>query len=105
MTERRVSSRVEVKLFLSQYEKDRQLRVLAANLSPTGIFVHRVNGPDLCADRVVGLELLLPDEKETIWARGEIKRVESDEMASGLGIEFTGIPELYAARISEFIGE
>ncbi|HLU66221.1 MAG TPA: hypothetical protein VKZ63_08085 [Kofleriaceae bacterium] len=95
-SDRRIGIRIDLELFLNQYVRDRPYRVLAANLSETGIFVHRVSVADGGAPRgaaaasswashapqasatppgtPVGLEIELPGTGEVIWARGEVCR-------------------------------
>lgn len=83
--------RVDFPLFLNQYVGERRFRVLASNLSETGIFLNRVEAGRRCQRTVCGIEIALPGTADTIWARGEISRQRPDQLVRGLGIRFSGI--------------
>ncbi|HEY7958394.1 MAG TPA: PilZ domain-containing protein [Polyangia bacterium] len=76
---RRDDDRIPAQIFFNQYVRDRLHRAVTTNLSPTGLYVHRVYGarnrPLTLGrdDRFVQIELPLPGTSDTIWARGEIR--------------------------------
>lgn len=87
-------------MFLNQYVGDRRFRVLAANLSETGVYLNRVNSP--AQTPVFGLELALPGVSETIWARGEVRRDHPDAVVSGAGIQLTGLARRHARLLRDW---
>jgi hypothetical protein len=91
-------------VFLDQYVGDRRFRVLAANLSETGVYLNRVNRMGAQAS-VFGLELKLPGVAETIWARGEVRRDQPGEMVSGSGIQLTGLARIHARLLRDWCVE
>lgn len=102
--DRRIGARIDFPLFLNQFVGDRRFRVLAANLSETGVFLNRVNSRAARAP-VFGLELELPGVSETIWARGEVRRDRPDAMVSGAGIQLTGMARRHARLLRDWCVE
>ncbi|HUS68014.1 MAG TPA: PilZ domain-containing protein [Kofleriaceae bacterium] len=105
-SDRRIGMRIDLELFLNEYVRDRPYRVLAANLSETGLYFHRVS-PDPAARLVpqgtpVGLELELPETGEVIWARGEICREAWGKTLRGTGVRFADMPRCHARLVREF---
>jgi len=75
-----------VELFLNQYIRDRRFRVLARDLSPTGLRVQKLVERRMPLSRIVSLELALPGIDEVIWASAEPRfdTVDDDFQVSGL---------------------
>ena len=105
-SDRRIGFRVELELFLTQYIRDRPFRVLSANVSETGLYVHRValdpNASLFPPGTPVGLELELPGTGEVIWARGEICRERRDRALCGSGVRFADMPLVHARLVRDF---
>jgi hypothetical protein len=105
-SDRRIGIRIDLELFLNQYIRDRPYRVLAANLSETGIFVQRV-APDprsrpIVPGTAVGLELELPGTGEQIWARGEVCRETLGRSVRGSAVRFADMPRVHARLVREY---
>ncbi len=127
---RRDVDRIPLRIFLNEYVADRLHRAVTANISPTGLYVHRVFAAGLKRlqfgreDRFVQLEFTLPESDEVIWARGEIRYDELDEseperaprrrrgenaralgpsMVHGTGIFITDIAGAHARLLRDYV--
>ena len=105
-SDRRIGMRIDLEMFLTEYVRDRPFRVLAANLSETGLYFHRV-AADPAAQLVpagtpVGLELELPGSGEVIWARGEVCREAWGRTLRGTGVRFADMPRCHARMVREY---
>jgi hypothetical protein len=92
-------------MFLNEYVADRPHRCLSVNLSESGLYVHKMVQAVRRNNRVVGLEFELPGTGETIWARGEVCYDTLDDYFHGTGIRITGIPQLHARLLRDYIQE
>ncbi len=104
-SDRRLGFRVPLEMFLNEYVQDRAHRALSVNISETGIYVNKVIAPLQRSTRVVGLEFELPGTGETIWARGEVRYDTLDDYFHGSGIRITGIPQLHARLLRDYVEE
>jgi c-di-GMP-binding flagellar brake protein YcgR len=107
--ERRDTQRVPLEIFMTEYVDENPHRALTTNLSPTGIYVHRVQRPRwfLRDDRFVQLEFALPGTTDTIWARGQIRYDELGlpELVHGTGIQFVDLARGHRRLICDFVME
>ena len=107
--ERRDTQRVPVEIFMNEYVDDVPHRAVTINVSPTGLYVHRVHRPRWFArdSRVVQVELTLPGTSDSIWARGEIRYDELGlpELVHGTGIALTGIARGHSQLLRDFVME
>jgi hypothetical protein len=110
MQDRRDDHRIPIRMFLNEYVRDRLHRAVTTNLSPSGLFVHRVYGagakrlPAGRHDRFVQLEFALPGTGETIWARGEIRFDElGSDLVHGTGIALTDIAGKHQRMLKEYV--
>jgi hypothetical protein len=110
MQDRRDTHRIPLRIFMNEYVRDRLHRAVTTNISPTGLYVHRVfaNGakrlPMGRHDRFVQLEFDLPGTGETIWARGEIRYDELGfDLVHGTGIALTDIANKHQRMLKEYV--
>jgi hypothetical protein len=117
--DRRDVDRVAVQIFLNEYVSDRLHRAVTTNVSPTGLYVHRVFSNGLRRlqfgreDRRVQLEFALPGMSDTIWACGEVRydelghaaRSGDEAMVHGTGIQFVAIARGHARLLRDFVIE
>lgn len=109
MSDRRETHRIPLRLFLNEYVNERMHRAMTTNVSPTGLYVHRVSGLKGLQfgrdDRYVQVELQLPGTSDTIWARGEVRYDDLglDPMIHGTGIFLTDIARGHARMLKEFV--
>ncbi len=99
-----------LRMLFNEYVRERPHRVMATNVSPTGLYVHRTFDTGLRdlqfgrEDRFVQLEFELPGTRETIWARGEVRY---DDLASdllhGTGVHITDIARSHARLIRDYV--
>lgn len=100
--DRRFGSRIDFPVFLNQYVDDWRFRVLATNLSETGLLLGRVRSARADNRPVFGLEIDLPGAAETIWARGELTRESSDGMVKRAAVRFTGLARAHARLLRDY---
>jgi hypothetical protein len=108
---RRDSDRIPLQMFLNEYVSDRLQRAVTTNISPTGLYLHRVFGAGKKylqfgrEDRYVQLEFALPGTSETIWARGEVRFDElgGESMVHGTGIFLTDIARGHQKMLKEYV--
>src|SRR5262249_55207347 len=76
MSYTRDHDRVQLEMFLNQSVAERLERGVTSNVSPTGLYLHRVLKPQHRQSRFVQLEFQIPGTSEIVWARGEVRRDE-----------------------------
>ena len=109
MSERRETHRIPLRLFVNEFVNERMHRAMTTNVSPTGLYVHRVGGVKGLQfgrdDRYVQIELALPDTSDVIWARGEVRYddLALDPMVHGTGIYLTDLARGHARLLKEFV--
>ena len=101
--ERRYASRVRVELFLNQYIRDRRFRVLAMDLSPTGLRVQKLVERRIPLSRIVGLELALPGSDEIIWASAEPRFDAVDDDFQVSGLTFVHMAQKHERLLHDFL--
>jgi hypothetical protein len=114
MSHMRDHDRVQFEMFLNQYVDERLERGVTSNVSPTGMYLHRVlkrfTGR---SSRFVQLEFQLPGTSEVIWARGEVRRDELElppwrrdsEMVHGSGLRLLEMPRAHRRMWKDFVHE
>lgn len=102
--EKRLDDRKPVDILLNKYMGDEPYTVRAADISSSGMYLHKLIEPDLEEGSMVSLEFQLPDSEEVIWARGTVMRESKRWGCDGVGIWFTIVPESYRRRIENFVG-
>lgn len=101
--ENRVEQRKELDIYLNKFIDDEPYMVRARDISPTGIYLHKLIEPDLFEGTTVSLEFMLPGSDEVIWARGVVVREGQFWGAQGTGVWFTIIPEKYRRLIEKYV--
>ena len=102
MHERRLGFRVPFESMVTSYVHDRPIRGLATNLSDTGLNMSAISMLAPPPGLVVGLEIDLPGEHDSIWAAGKICYRKDDNLASGLGVRFLAMATSQARMIRDF---
>ncbi len=107
MQDRRLGFRIPFETMVTSYVHDRPVRGLAANLSDTGLSMSAITMLAPPPGLVIGLEIDLPGEPESIWAAGQIcyRRDDKNELASGLGVRFLAMARSQARTIRDFCVE
>ncbi|MBN2495891.1 MAG: PilZ domain-containing protein [Deltaproteobacteria bacterium] len=101
--EKRLDHRRELGIFLNKYIGDEPYMVRAADISTSGIYLHKLIEPDLPDGSIVSLEFQLPGSEEVIWARGAVMRETRRWGADGVGVWFTILPQAYRHMIEDYI--
>ena len=102
MQERRLGFRIPFETMVTSYVHDRPVRGLAQDLSDTGIGVSAISMLAPPPGLVVGLEIDLPGESDSIWASGEVCYRKDERLASGLGVRFVAMARSQARMIRDF---
>jgi hypothetical protein len=102
--ERRLGFRIPFETMVTSYVHDRPVRGLATNLSDSGINMSAITMLAPPPGLVVGLEIDLPGESESIWAAGRIcyRKDDRNELASGLGVRFMAMARSQARIVRDF---
>lgn len=102
MQERRLGYRIPFESMVTSYVHDRPIRGLAQNLSDTGLSMSAISMVAPPPGMVVGLEIELPGEPDSIWAAGRVCYRKDDHLASGLGVRFVAMARSQARMIRDF---
>jgi hypothetical protein len=101
-------------MFLNQYVDERLERGVTSNVSPTGLYLHRVLRHSLGrSSRFVQLEFQIPGTREIVWARGEVRRDELElppwrrdsELVHGSGVRLLEMPRAHRRMWRDFVYE
>lgn len=98
--ERRADARREIDVLMNRFMSGYPYLCRASDISRTGMRIHPISGAG-SATRFVGLQFQLPGLGEVITASGEI--VSKSATGGPLGVRFTRMPTVSAARISKFL--
>ncbi len=101
--DRRVENRRALDIYMNKLIGDEPYMVRAADISTTGIYLHKLIEPDLPEGTSVSLEFQLPNSNEVIWARGAVMRDGQRWGAEGAGIWFTILPQAYRRLIEDYV--
>jgi c-di-GMP-binding flagellar brake protein YcgR len=99
----RKHERAALDLYINKIVGDEPHLVRVRDISSTGVFLYKLLEPEISAGREVGLEIMLPESDEIIWAVGEVVRQEQALAADGMGLRFTRIAETDRQRIERYI--
>ena len=102
MQDRRLGFRIPFETMVTSYVHDRPVRGLASNLSDTGMSISAISMLAPPPGLLVGIELDVPGQEESIWASGTICYRKDDRMASGLGVRFVQMAKAHARVIRDF---
>jgi hypothetical protein len=88
---------------MNKYIGEEPYMVRTADISTTGIYLHKLIEPNLDEGTMVSLEFMLPNSKEVLWARGTVMRECRYWGADGVGIWFTIVPETFRKMIEDYV--
>ncbi len=101
--EKRVDDRRPLDVYMNKYIGEEPFMVRSADISTTGVYMHKLIEPDLPEGTMVSLEFELPGSDEVIWARGTVMREGRRWGTDGVGVWFTILPAGYRRMIEEFV--
>jgi hypothetical protein len=102
--ESRRSPRADMNLlYVNKIIGDEPHLARARDISADGIFLFKLLEPDLDAEGRVGLEMMLPDGGEVIWAVAEVVRNEKAQLTDGVALRFVRIAETDRERIKRYV--
>lgn len=99
--DRRMGYRIPYSTLATSYVDDRPVRLLIEDLSDTGMRVHAVTPRAPAPGTVIALEVVLPDEPDTIWATAQVCHRRADELAAGMGVRFLAMAQRHARRLRD----
>lgn len=102
MQDRRLGFRIPYEAMVTSYVRDRPVRGLASDLSDSGVSLSAVAMLAPAPGLVVGIELELPGEQESIWAAGRVCYRREDRLAAGLGVRFVAMARAQARLLRDF---
>lgn len=72
------------------------------DLSATGLFLYKLLEPERLSQEI-GLEMVLPGQREVIWAAGKVVREETRDGVRGVAVQFTRISEEHRRQIADWV--
>ncbi|MGC4113377.1 MAG: PilZ domain-containing protein [Myxococcales bacterium] len=102
MTEKRISRRVPLDVYLNKFINGVPFMARAKDISPEGIYLAQLLEPEAGEARV-GVQFQLPGSKEVIYAEGEIVRDARRGKVSGNGVRFTLITDYHRRLIERYV--
>lgn len=102
MRDRRLGYRIPFSTMLTSFIRDRPVRALAEDLSDTGVRLCAVSARAPAPGTMMAIEIELPGQEETIWAKGEVCYRKGDELASGIGVRFIAMAQMHARQLRDF---
>src|SRR3989442_1339234 len=107
MGERRGSVRVPLGVYAQEALGPDLLRAFATDVSPSGIYVERVPGPD---DRLlhpydarVQIEVPLPGTGESIWAAARVVHDRTGGVFQGTALRFTAMARRHREAVLAYV--
>jgi c-di-GMP-binding flagellar brake protein YcgR len=105
MRDRRLGYRIPFTTMLTSFIRDRPVRALAEDLSDTGLRLCAVAARAPAPGTMMAIEIELPGQPESIWAKGEVCYRKGDDLASGIGVRFVAMAQLHARQLRDFCVE
>jgi c-di-GMP-binding flagellar brake protein YcgR len=102
MRDRRLGYRIPFTTMLTSFIRDRPIRALAEDLSDTGLRLHAVSARAPAPGTQMAIEIELPGQPETIWAKGEVCYRKGDDLATGIGVRFIAMAQLHARQLRDY---
>ncbi|MBP8809835.1 MAG: PilZ domain-containing protein [Kofleriaceae bacterium] len=103
--DRRLGYRIPYSTILTSYVDERAVRLLAEDLSDTGMRVHAVSPRAPSPGQVIAVEVALPDDADTIWATAAVCHRRADDLATGMGVRFVAMATRSARRLRDYCVE
>jgi c-di-GMP-binding flagellar brake protein YcgR len=105
MRDRRLGYRIPFSTMLTSFIRDRPVRALAEDLSDTGVRLCAVSARAPAPGTMMAIEIELPGQPDTIWAKGEVCYRKGDDLASGIGVRFIAMAQLHARQLRDYCVE
>lgn len=105
MRDRRLGYRIPFTSMMTSFIRDRPVRALAEDLSDTGVRLHAVTARAPAPGTTMAIEIELPGQPETIWAKGEVCYRKGEELTSGIGVRFVAMAQLHARMLRDYCVE
>ncbi len=99
----RRAARADLDLYVNKIIGDEPHLARVRDISTDGLYLYRLIEPTTGTRGSVGLEIMLPNSDDVIWAVGEVVRYEDDEATDGVGIRFVRIAERDRRLIEEYV--
>lgn len=99
----RLHPRAHLDVFVNKIIGDEPHLARVRDISPSGVFLYKLLEPEVAENQPVGLEIMLPNSLEIIWAVAKPARRETDDRAEGIAYQFTRISERDKQTIREYV--
>lgn len=102
MRDRRLGYRIPFSTMLTSFIRDRPVRAMVEDLSDTGVRLCAVSARAPAPGTMMAIEIELPGQPESIWAKGEVCYRKGDDIASGIGVRFIAMAQLHARQLRDY---
>jgi hypothetical protein len=101
--DRRHAERQPVGFYIDQWKDEELLRYFVTDLSPSGLYFESPRERVRHTQRVLSLEIPLPDVPAAIWASAEVVYERVDALFHGRGVRFTAMSEHHALCLRDWL--
>jgi c-di-GMP-binding flagellar brake protein YcgR len=102
MRDRRLGYRIPFSTMLTSFIRDRPVRAMVEDLSDTGVRLCAVSSRAPAPGTMMAIEIELPGQPDTIWAKGEVCYRKGDDIASGIGVRFIAMAQMHARQLRDY---
>lgn len=102
MRDRRLGYRIPFSTILTSFIRDRPVRAMVEDLSDTGVRLRAVSARAPAPGTMMAIEIELPGQPDTIWAKGEVCYRKGDDIASGIGVRFIAMAQMHARQLRDY---
>jgi len=103
--ERRGAHRVPVSIYVSQVVGDELHRCFSTSLSMSGLYMERMTGAFGRRSRIVQVEIPLPGENDSLWAKGVVVYDCIDPLFHGTAVRFAAMADGHRRLLLDWLGE
>ncbi len=100
----RLHPRADLNVYVNKIIGDEPHLARVRDISPSGVFLYKLLEPEVESDLPIGLEIMLPNSLEIIWAMANPARNEGGAESDGIAYRFTRISESDKQLIRDYVG-
>ncbi len=94
--------RADLDLYVNKIIGDEPHLARVRDISAGGVFLYKLLEPEVEASQI-GLEIMLPNSDDVIWAVGEVVREEEHKSTEGVAVRFVRIAEQDREKIRTYV--
>lgn len=95
--------RVDLSVYVNKIIGDEPHLARVRDISTGGVYLYKLLEPEIPSETQVGLEIMLPNSREVIWAVAKVVRAERSALADGVALEFTRISQADRDLIARYV--